>query len=156
MSKKQSALPIKDVMGALDRKDREFYNRLSDDQKKDFGAWILLRYASSVQGQSAPQFIYMVNECVNKDFYAINKHPELQWLLFTTCGNKKIQYHQYIKPPTARKKKNKVQDFVASLYPHLKSDEIDLFLSINNNNELTELAKANGYADKDIEKIFSK
>ena len=156
MAKKAPAIPLKDVMSALDKKDRKFYNRLTPEQKKAFSAWMMMRYSSSVQGKDAAHYIYMTNELVNKDFMEVSKHPELQWLLLSACGVGKIQFHPYLKPPNARKKKDKVSNFISDLYPHIKSDEVELMLKINSKQELKELAVAHGYDDKTIKDIFGK
>ena len=57
--KKNPALPLKDVMAAIDKKDRNFYTNLSVEQKKAFSAWMMMRYCSSVQGRDAANYIYM-------------------------------------------------------------------------------------------------
>ena len=105
---KEPKLPLKTVLHAIDKRDKNFYNNLTIEQRKSLGLWMMLRYASSVQGKNAPQYIFMVNELFNQDFYSINKHPELQWLLLSACGVGKIQFHPYLKPPNSKKKKNKV------------------------------------------------
>jgi hypothetical protein len=98
----------------------------------------------------------MTNELVNRDYSEVSKHPELQWLLLSACGVGKVQFHPYLKPPNAKKKKDKVSNFVAEIFPHIKNDEIELLLSINSKSELKELAKAHGYNDKSIKDIFGK
>lgn len=156
MSKKAPSIPLKSVMTALDKRDRTWYNNLSDEQKKSFSAWMMMRYASSVQGSNAAHYIFMVNELVNCNFSDISRHPELQWLLLSACGAGKIEFHPYIKPPNSRKKKNKVAEFVSELYPHLKSDEIDLLIVLNDKLQLQQKARDHGYDDKTIKDIFGK
>ena len=68
MPKKPPAIPLKDIMAAIDKKDRKFYNNLSDEQKKAFSAWMMMRYCSSVQGKNSANYIFMTNECVNYQF----------------------------------------------------------------------------------------
>jgi hypothetical protein len=156
MAKKAPAIPLKDIMAALDKRDKGYYNRLTSEQKKAFSSWMMMRYASSVQGKDAAHYIYMTNELVNRDYSEVSKHPELQWLLLSACGVGKVQFHPYLKPPNAKKKKDKVSNFVAEIFPHIKNDEIELLLSINSKSELKELAKAHGYNDKSIKDIFGK
>jgi hypothetical protein len=156
MSKKEPALPLKSVMAAVDKKDRKFYSQLSDEQKKAFSAWMMMRYASSVQGRNAAHYLFMVNELVNKNFSDVSRHPELQWLLLSAAGSGKIEFHPYIKPPNSRKKKDKVREFVGSIYPHFKSDEIEVLIALNSKEELKKLAEAHGYDDKSIREIFGK
>jgi len=149
-------IPLKDVMAAVDKKDRGFYKRLNDEQKKAFSAWMMMRYCSSVQGRDAANYIYMTNELVNYQFSEVSKHPELQWLLLSACGVGKIQFHPYLKPPNSRKKKNKIFEFIYSIYPHLKAEDINNMIDINTKEELTEFAVAHGYDDKTIKDIFGK
>ena len=153
---KKPQIPLKDVMAAIDKKDRNFYNRLNDDQRKAFSAWMMMRYCSSVQGRDAANYIYMTNELVNYQFSEVSKHPELQWLLLSACGVGKIQFHPYLKPPNSRKKKNKIFEFIYSIYPHMKAEDINNMIDINTKEELTEFAVAHGYDDKTIKDIFGK
>ena len=155
-TKKEPAIPLKDIMAALDKKDRGFYSRLSDEQKKAFVPWMMMRYASSAQGRNAAHYLFMVNELVNKNFSDVSKHPELQRLLMTAAGSGKVEFHPYIKPPNSKKKKDKVREFVSNIYPHFKSDEIDMLLTINSKEDLAKLAEAHGYDDKSIKDIFGK
>ena len=155
-TKKEPAIPLKDIMAALDKKDRGFYSRLSDEQKKAFVPWMMMRYASSAQGRNAAHYLFMVNELVNKNFSDVSKHPELQWLLMTAAGSGKVEFHPYIKPPNSKKKKDRVSEFLSGIYPLMKSDEIDMLRSLNTDQELKELALAHGYDDRTIKDIFGK
>jgi hypothetical protein len=156
MAKKAPAIPLKDIMAALDKRDRGYYNRLTPEQKKAFSSWMMMRYASSVQGRDAAHYIYMTNELVNKDYSEVSKHPELQWLLLSACGVGKVQFHPYLKPPNAKKKKDKVSEFIYSIHPHMKSEEVELLQEINSKEELKEYARSHGYDDKTIKDIFGK
>lgn len=154
MAKKKPLIPLNDVMLAIDRKNMSWYGDLSDEQQKAFSAWMMMRYASSVQGSNAASYLFMVNECVNKNFSDLSKHPELQWLLFTLCGSSKKEYHPYIKPPTSRKKKNKVSEWLSKQYPLLKADEIAMLQEINDTDDFKSLAREAGMTDKEIKELF--
>ena len=151
---KKPQIPLADVMLAIDRKNRSWYDNLSDEQVKAFSAWMMMRYASSVQGGNAASYLFMVNECVNKNFMDLSKHPELQWLLFTLCGSGKKEFHPYIKPPTSRKKKNKVAEWLSEQYPLMKADEITMLMEINDTEDFKLLAREAGMTDKEIKELF--
>jgi hypothetical protein len=151
---KKPQIPLQEVMKAIDKKDRQWYVNLTDEQKKAFSAWMMMRYASTVRGNRSIDYLYLVNECVNRKFSDVSKHPELQWLLFTVCGSGKVENHEYIKPPNTRKKKNKVALAVSELMPHLKSDELDLFLSLNTKDDLKDFMISAGMQDKEIKEVF--
>lgn len=156
MAKKKPAIELKEVMGALDKRKRDWYDNLTDEKRKAFSPWMMMRYASSVQGRNAAHYLLMVNDLVNKDFSSISKHPELQWKLMSACGTGKVEFHPYIKPPTARKKKNQLIELINTLYPHMKADEVELFLEINSKQDLKQLMEAHGYDDKTIRDILGK
>ncbi len=151
---KKPQIPLADVMLAIDRKNRSWYDNLNDEQKKAFSAWMMMRYASSVQGGNSASYLFMVNECVNKNFMDLSKHPELQWLLFTLCGSGKKEFHPYIKPPTSRKKKNKVAEWLSEQYPLMKADEINMLMEINDTEDFKMLAQEAGMTDKEIKELF--
>jgi hypothetical protein len=152
--KKAPAIPLSEVMRAIDVKDRGWYTSLDAEKKKAFSVWMMMRYASCVRGNMSADYLYMVNECINNRFSDVSKHPELQWLLFTVAGCGKPQNHEYIKPPNIRKKKNKVFTAISELLPHLKHDEVGLLLSINTKDELKQYVKDAGVPDKEIKEIF--
>lgn len=149
---KKPQIPLADILRALDKKDRGFYNRLTDEQKKAFSPWLMLRYASTVQ-EDPEHFIFMTNEILNVNYMDV-KDPELQWLLLTVIGKGKVQTHNWLKGPGGKRKTDKVSEMLYTIYPHIKSDEIELIKSINSKDELKELAEANGYDDKTIKDIF--
>jgi hypothetical protein len=156
MPKKEPKIPLNSVMLAIDKRDKDWYVNLTAEQKKAFSTWMMMRYASSAQGKSSMHYLFMVNELVNKNYEDMYKHPELQWLLLSLCGSGKKEYHPYIKPPNTRKKKDKVTEFLNTLYPLMKRDELDMLKALNSKDDLKQLAEAHGYDDKTIKDIFGK
>lgn len=147
-------LYIGNEMAAYDRKDREYYDKFTDEQRKSFSTYLMLKYGANVSGSSDMQAYYLMatNERVNKYFFDINRHPKLQWLACTTVspgmGN---QFHYWLK---TKKKEgdNKAQKFLAKLHPTMKSDEIDLLAKINDFKDIKKFAQTLGIEDKDIKK----
>jgi hypothetical protein len=43
---------------------------------------------------------------------------------------------------------------VHSVLPHLKGDEVQLFLTLNDDNDLKELALAHGWDDKEVKELL--
>lgn len=152
-------LSIKNEMAQFDRKNREFYDDLSDEEKKKFSPYLMIRYGSTVGGSADLQAYYLMscNERLNKNFFDVSttQHKKLQWLLATTVspgmGN---QFHQWIAP----KKKttdNKAVKFIRSLRPELKDDDIKLLSELNSSDELKKLARDLGWEEKQIKKDLS-
>lgn len=148
-------LSINNEMAQLDTKNRGFYDELTEDERKKFSSYLMLRYAASVQGSADLQEWYLraTNDRVNQNFFDLNRHPKLQWLLCATVSpGMGVQRHYW----QAAKKKdslnNKAIKFILKLYPHLKEDEAELLVEINGEKELKELAKKMGMTDQEIKK----
>ena len=152
MSRYQDPLYIGNEMAAFDRKDRAYYDKFTDEEKKKFSTYLMLKYGANVGGNADLQAYYLMatNERVNKYFFDINKHTKLQWLTCTAVSpNMGKQFHFWLK---VKKKEgdNKSQKFLAKLYPNMKQDEIDLLAKINGKRDLRDMAKELGYDDKSI------
>ena len=154
MSDKQ--LPLNDVLNSLDRRDYDWYSRLPDDDKKKWSSWLFIRYASSVKGKDAGEALLNTNEFVNKHYTDLYKHDELIWKLMCLTGTGKKQFHEWIKPPTSAKKKDTVSEFVADTFPHLKPDEVELFIKLNDASDIEQLAQDVGKTKDEIGEIFGK
>lgn len=151
-------LTVKSETAALDRKDRLFYDDLTEEERKKFSPYLMLRYSASVDGPSDLQEWYLraTNERVNINFFDIStsQHKKLQWLMCTTVspdmGN---QRHYWI---TTKKKNsdNKTIKFLSSIFPELRNDELELLSKINTKEEIKQLAKQHGYDDKRIKTDF--
>lgn len=148
-------LSINNEMAQLDRKNREFYDELTDEEKKKFSTYLMLKYAASVEGTGDLQEWYLraTNERVNQYFFDLGRHPKLQWLLCTSVSpDMGTQRHYW----QASKKKEgssaKASKFILKLYPHLKSDEVELMASLNDVKSLKAHAKQMGMSDADIKK----
>jgi hypothetical protein len=141
-------LSIQNEMMALDSKSRTFFTDLTDEERKKFSNFTMIRWASSVTGSADMQEFYLVstNERLNKHFFTINKHPHLQWLCATAIspglGN---QRHQWI----ASKKKeassnNETKKLLMAVLPNAKIDEIELLAKLTSNAEMKEIANSYG------------
>jgi len=147
-------LTVKSETAALDRKDVGFYDSLTDEERKKFSPYLMLRYSASVDGDPAMQEWYLraTNERVNKNFFDIStsQHKKLQWLVCTTASpGLGLQRHYWL----AGKKKegdNKAKKFLTELYPNLRPNEIELLEQINTRDDLKNLAREFGWDDKRI------
>lgn len=145
-------LNIANEMRAFDSKDRKFYADLTDEERKKFSNYLMVRWGSSVQGSSDLQAYYLMscNENLNKHFFDLSKYPELQWLSATTVspglGNFR---HNWIKIKK-RESNNKTVKFLKNFYPEHKDDELELLAKINTKDSLLALARSHGWDDKRI------
>jgi hypothetical protein len=152
---KSDKLNIANEMLQFDRKNRDFYDSLTDEEKKKFSNYLMIRWGSSVQGKIDLQEYYLMctNEQLNKNFFAIAKHPKLQWLSATTVSpGLGKQYHKWIGMKKKEGSDSKASKFLREIYPHLKEDEIDLLRELNDTSSLKQLAREHGFTDERIKK----
>lgn len=140
-------LSINNEMAQFDRKNREFYDSLTDEEKKKFSNFLMIRYGSSVNGIADLQHFYLVstNERLNKHFFAINKHPKLQWLCATTVSpDMGTHRHNWIAPKKKEAGATGIKKQLADLYPNMKNDEIELMAKINTKKDVDAYLKSAG------------
>jgi hypothetical protein len=149
-----SSLQINDEMAAYDRKDRAYYDNFTDEDRKKFSTYLMLRYGASVTGSSDLQAYYLlaVNERVNKNFFDINKHTKLQWLCCTTVSPGMGRQSHYWQGTKKKEGNSKASKFLAKLYPNLRQDELDVLVAINDTKSLKLLGQQLGMDDKTIKK----
>jgi hypothetical protein len=132
-------LSIGNEMAVFDRKDREFYDSLTDEERKKFSNFLMIRYGSSVTGSRDLQEFYLIscNERLNKHFFNINRHPKLQWLCATTVSPGMGTFrHNWIAPKKKEAGASGIKKQLAELYPNMKQDEIELMAAINTKKDL--------------------
>jgi hypothetical protein len=134
-------LSIGNEMAQFDSKNREFFDELSEEERKKFSPFLMIRYGSSVSGSRDLQEFYLIatNERLNKQFFAVNttQHKKLQWLMATTVspglGNFR---HNWIAPRKKEPGAGSLRKQLAELFPAYKDDEIDLLAELTTKKEL--------------------
>ena len=140
-------LSIANEMTQFDRKNRAFYDELSDEERKKFSNYLMIRWGSAVQGSKELQEFYVIatNQRLNRHFFAVNRHPRLQWLMSTTVSpGLGTQRHVWIAPKKREPGATGVRKQLAELYPHLKDDELDVMVKINTNKDIDAYLKQAG------------
>jgi len=140
-------LSIHNEMAVFDRKERDFYDNLTAEEKKKFSNFLMIRWGSCIQGSAELQHYYLQssNHYVNKHFFAINRHPKLQWLCATAVSpGLGTQRHQWIAPKKKEAGASGIKKQLAEMYPTLKDDEIELMAKINTKKDIDSYLKASG------------
>jgi len=146
-------LNIANEMRAVDSKDRLFYQELTDEERRKFSTFLMIRWGSSVQGSTELQQYYLLscNENLNKHFFELSRHPELQWLLATTVSPGMGNFrHDWIKQKKREGSNNRAVKFLRQIYPTYSEDELELLAQINSSADLKQLAREHGWDDKQI------
>jgi hypothetical protein len=140
-------LNIANEMRQLDRKNRNFYRDLTDEERKKFSNYLMIRWASCVEGSKDLQEFYLIstNERLNKHFFNIGRHPGLQWLCATTVSpDMGTPRHNWIAPKKKEAGASSLKKQLAEIYPHMKDDELDVMAKITTKKEIDAYFKALG------------
>jgi len=140
-------LNIRNEMACLDLKDRNFYNDLTDEERKKFSPYLMIRWSSSVQGDREIQEYYVqsANHYLNKHFFTMSKHPRLQWLMATAVSPGLGKYvHPWIAPKKKEKGNNDVKKALMKIYPNMKLDEIELLSKLVDKKDIAQYLKDAG------------
>ena len=145
-------LSIQNEMAQFDLKNRDFYDSLTDEERKKFSNYLMIRWGSAVQGQRELQEFYVIatNERLNKHFFSVNRHPKLQWLMATSVSPGMGTYrHPWIAPKKKEGSNNEIKKALMELYPTMKMVDIETLAALVDKKELREHLREHGSPDKD-------
>lgn len=134
-------------MFQFDRKNRAFYDELTDEERKKFSNYLMIRWGSSVQGSRELQEFYVIatNERLNKHFFAVNRHPKLQWLMATSVSpGLGRQRHQWIAPKKRDSGNNEIKKALMDIYPNMKISDIDTLAALTTRQDIAEMRRQLG------------
>ena len=144
-------LDIKRELNAVDQKNYDFYTNLTDEERKAFSPYILMRYTASVQMPDRDiqeWYLEMTNEMVNKNHWDLSKHHKaLLWKLFAATGTGVNCYHPYL-AAGKKEKANKIEKLLAELNPAMKMADIKLMASMMDKKDKEELFDKMGFDKK--------
>ena len=136
-------IAIKEILSWIDNDEKDIWNHLEDEHKKQISFWLLNRYVASVSGNREKQelAIFKTNEYYNKNYMVVSKHQKLQWQLLCMSGaTGKNEFHPWI----GFKKKtsdNKGIKLLEKIYPNMKQDEVEILAGLSTKKELKQLAE---------------
>lgn len=140
-------LSIQNEMRMFDEKNREFYDDLTDEEKKKFSTYLMIRWGSSVLGPKELQeyYLHATNQRLNKHFFDIYNHPKLQWLCATTVspdmGNHR---HEWISNKKGDKNENDKLKKLKEIFPVAKMADLRVLSSIVDKSDFSEYKKLLG------------
>ena len=134
-------------MACFDRKDRDFYDQLTEEERRKFSNYLMIRWGSAVQGSQELQEFYVIatNERLNRHFFAVNRHPKLQWLMATSVSpGLGTQRHQWIAPKKKDGGSTEVKKALMDLYPTMKMSDIETLSRLVDKRDLKEYLRQHG------------
>ena len=148
MATKKRALELPRVLKAIDQKNYNFYSSLTDQEKKEFNAFVMMRFISNSNGGQDIEewFVEMTNECLNKNYWDISKHTDLTWKLCAAVGIGNTMFHQYL--ATKRAELDKFEKLLGEIYPAMKIDDIKMLAGMMDKKDREELFDNMGFDKK--------
>lgn len=154
MSKAPMLDMFKRVLPAIDTRNKQFYENLTEEERKGFAAWLVMRYLSSAESANneiIEHYLIMTNELVNTNFSELKNDPELLWKLMSIVGIGKSVKHPYVAPGKGKKKKsNAFKAWLHEQYNHLSEQEIDLWFSNITKEQARDMLEQYQIKDKDV------
>lgn len=127
-----------EILDALDKKDYDYYSRLTKEQQSKIVPYLLLQWISAIKGQQKVQHYYLQSTEYHANLYFldqhVSKHPELQWkMLCAVSPQMGKQFHQWI-PRLKEKVSNlkepavlkDVKEYFKKLYPSADNEQIGM------------------------------
>jgi hypothetical protein len=140
---------LAEQFASLDTNSKGVWSELDEEQRKDVKFWLMNRYMSSVEGSREAQehAIFMTNEMYNKNWNVLGvKHSKLQWQLLCATHNEtsSIRTHKWIGFKKKTGDNSKGEKLLQTIYPNMKTDEVELLATISTKKELKQLAEEHG------------
>lgn len=127
-------LDIFRVLKQADLKNVDFYEKLTDEERKGFFPPVVLRWMSGTY--SARQIVFL-NELANPMVFSLYKHPQLIWQLLTLCTSGKPQRYIWNKLPAKLNVSRPVSTkVVAQYYGYSLRDAAEALLCLTGNDVL--------------------
>jgi hypothetical protein len=144
-------LNIANEMRQLDRKNRGFYDELTVEERKKFSTFLMLRWASAIEGSQELQEYYVqsTNHYLNRHFFAMSRHPKLQWLMATAASpGMGTPRHVWIAPKKKESGASARRRRLLEIFPHYRDDEIDVMMTVVSDADLDEHDRQMGRDNK--------
>jgi len=141
-------LDIKSMMRAVDTRDKTWYDRLSDEDKKLYSPYMTMKWSASVDHKDPviqSFYIEEVNENVNKHLWTLSKNHKSQlWKLTAMCGSTFSLFHKWIYPKKAKTSEKSKMKELQELFPNAKQQDLNTLDATITNKEFKELKQQYG------------
>ena len=142
-------LDIFKVLSRIDAKDYQFYNDLSETDKKAYVSKVIIRWLSGTRDTLQ---IQLLNELVNPFIFSLYKHPDLihKLMCISSTGNKRYNWNKSLSKKTSSTPT--LVSIVKQYYKYNTLDAIDA-LPLLADEDLMQYATELGMQKDEISKI---
>jgi hypothetical protein len=146
-------IDIKDLLKAADKRDYDWYDKLSKEEKKIFNPLVPMKFLSAVEGSYSDHYLEMTNDFLNVGFWDLTDHPELVWKIFCIVGSGRSERHTWIKMASSKASVSKIDKILLKQYPHLDNMELEILKKKFTVDTLKDFLKDLAMTDKEIKPI---
>lgn len=147
---KERALDIFALLPQLDQKNRQIWDTLTDQQKKEFSALVTMRWMC---GTTDVTQLMLLNEVVNTKVFALGHKPELLIKLLAACGSGRPKRYSWIKYKVAGGKKTKRSIQLIIDHYGMSAAEAEESRLLFSDEELLELAQEQGLQRDELNEL---
>ena len=141
-------LDIKSMMNAVDKRDKNWFDRLSEEEKKLYSPFITMKWSASVKNpvyEYQMYYVKSINKYVNKHLWTLSKnHKTLLWKLTSMCGVGENQFHEWIYPKKKKTSEKSKMKELQEYYPSMKQNDLDVLDAQLTTKQWTEIKKQHG------------
>jgi len=124
------------AIDAIDKKNYDYYDNLTEEQKKGFVPFMMTHWISQVKSKADLQryYIQSVDYHANTNLFNeyVQKHPKLQWLMLCASSpNLGKQFHQWVPHITnkvgklkEKAKDKEIKEYFSKIYSNAPEDAI--------------------------------
>ena len=150
MAEKAPKLDIFRVLNALNAKDTEFFNKLTEEEQKAFQPFIVMRWMS---GTADARQVRFINEIANPYAFSLATHKALLWQLLVVCNSGKSQRYTWNKLPASTNTSKPVSARIVAQYFNYSLREANDALPLLTKNDILDFADDLGIQPDELAKI---
>jgi hypothetical protein len=161
MAKKPAAkrtyqLDLMTTLEAADRGILDYYDNLTEQERKAFAPLVLMRWLSTLSDNNPNQAYAVIatNDLVNLGLFQLQKnHPELVWKLMCVAGTGRKQYHSWIPNKKSSGTTPKLDAWIRACWPHVNDQELQIIRQSRDAAEWQNHLRTGGATDAQIKDI---
>ena len=146
---KESSLDIFSVLKQIDKKNFNLWNEWTDEQKKDFSPYIILRWLA---GTNNPDQLTKLGLIATSTIFEFGSKKDLMLAILTACSSDGPKQYKWLTYKGSEKTQPGAIKLISEVY-NLSIKDAGKSLNLFSNEEILELAEYNGLQPDEIKSL---